>query len=436
MTDTFIIIFEILITFCESYIKYLFIKFFLCKDRRAGYPIIVASIMETIVITLLNNLHLFSYYTLFISIVLTCIFSAVIFRINVISVFAISSTYYYMTEIIGFLYLSIVSILLNDNNYAHYILNEYSISRLVFIVIIKLIILAIYLNLHKFAYNLFQTSFSRLFMFFISILGIIGTFYLTMNSLRDMSHSVVLNWIFYFCIIILSFSSFLSFSKYRDEVEKQNVIELKSLCIEKSYDELHNNYCQQAKIYHDLNNNISVLNNLIKTKKYEKANSYIEEIVNPMKNLQQDIITGNGIIDFVINYKSAQAAKHNIKMNISADFPPTIRINEKDLSTILFNLLDNAIEACVNIEHLTKDKWITLRMCPVGNMYVIKIINPCSMKDMETSDVILETTKNNTALHGWGVKSVVSTVEKYGGTCQIKVKDNEFCFSVMIFDTK
>lgn len=435
MTAAFIVIFEILITFFESYIKYLFVHVFLSKDKKVARPVLIASILETAIITYLNGSQIFSYYTIFAAIVITCIFSIFVFKtnkVNILSVFAISTTYYFMTEIIAFLYLSIVSAILNNSDFANYIVSRFSFARIVFIIVVKLIVFAIYLCIRNYFYNVFKTTFSTLVILGISLFGIIGTFYLTSNSLQNMDNNVILNWIFYLFIIILLFSSFLSYSRYRDEIEKQHRMKIQKLIWEKSYEELQKNYNQNAKVYHDLDNNLSVLYNLIQIERYDEASRYIDEISSPIRNLHDNIITGNSSIDFVLNYKSKQAAQQNIKVHFSADFAPSVKINVEDLCTVLFNLLDNAIEACEKLDS-NKDRWITLTMCPIDNMYVIKIKNPCQLEDMKTSDALLETTKKNKLLHGWGIQNILDTVEKYEGIAQIIVENKIFCFTTMFF---
>ena len=49
-----------------------------------------------------------------------------------------------------------------------------------------------------------------------------------------------------------------------------------------------------------------------------------------------------------MNDKYSEAILHGIDFDIKAIAPPKINIEDIDLSSILFNTIDNAIEACLN----------------------------------------------------------------------------------------
>ena len=101
-----------------------------------------------------------------------------------------------------------------------------------------------------------------------------------------------------------------------------------------------------------------------------------------------------------------------------------------DICTLLGNLLDNAIEACLKVDN--DKRYISLWIMPtVGTMSII-IENSVSDKvEIVRNTVALRTTKSNKRLHGIGLESVKSIVEKYDGEIALSCTEN--VFSVDIF---
>ena len=91
------------------------------------------------------------------------------------------------------------------------------------------------------------------------------------------------------------------------------------------------------------------------------------------------------------------------------------RIDDIDLSVILGNLIDNAIEAATKEN---EEKYVHIQISQIKEMLVIKILNSFS-KD----EISYESTKNNSELHGIGLKSVKHIVDSYNGNFTIELKD-------------
>ena len=65
----------------------------------------------------------------------------------------------------------------------------------------------------------------------------------------------------------------------------------------------------------------------------------------------------------------------------------------------------------------------------------MKITNPFQGTKSKSGD-FLSTTKDDKKMHGWGISSVRSTVEKYNGTFQYDVKDKLFVVNIILYFRK
>lgn len=103
-----------------------------------------------------------------------------------------------------------------------------------------------------------------------------------------------------------------------------------------------------------------------------------------------------------------------------------------DITTIFSNLLDNAVDACIEIENAPKE--IEIVLCQKMGLISLRITNTCVSKGAELPKKWHSTKKNHT---GIGLYNVKKAVEKYEGIVSIKTKQKLFQVSVTLpFDVK
>lgn len=186
------------------------------------------------------------------------------------------------------------------------------------------------------------------------------------------------------------------------------------------------------KIWHDFNNHISCIDMLLQMNNVEKARSYIQNMNASCQTTYMGIQTGNEIADVVINQKYMLAKAQDISLKVSGQLDENLSINQMDLCALLSNGLDNAIEACREIEDLTTRK-IDLFLEGYKNYLHIDINNSVKKEAMNNNKLI--TTKKDKSRHGIGMLSMKTIVEKYGGHLEWKYEYNQFCLSIVMKDS-
>jgi len=205
------------------------------------------------------------------------------------------------------------------------------------------------------------------------------------------------------------------------------MIQMKNEILEQNYENFHGLYENSRYIYHDFKNHMILLQNYLECGDFNKAQKYLEGIVQPLEELSNYRYCDSQVMNLVLNLKGYEANQKGIRFWTEIESLPSEYIKESDLGIIFFNLLDNAIEACEKIE--TKDKWIHITMKKKGQMLILKIENSIE-KQILMKDGKYMTGKDNKAIHGLGLQSVKSLVEKYEGEAQWS--HTEDIFSVVI----
>lgn len=210
------------------------------------------------------------------------------------------------------------------------------------------------------------------------------------------------------------------------EVEHENAIFAQQLeLITKHTEEQKRIFDIQKEFRHNLKNYCIGLRVCIEHNEKEKALDMIDNIMTQGEPTRETIVdTGNALIDTLINYKCGVAKKYGIDVVTDVLVPETIpKIDCGDLSIILGNLIDNAIEAAKARENNKKlDISIGIRR---GEL-VINICNTYEKEPKTDKQGNFVTGKEDCENHGFGIKSVKKAVEKYDGNMIFQIKEGVF----------
>ncbi len=184
---------------------------------------------------------------------------------------------------------------------------------------------------------------------------------------------------------------------------------------------------------HDLNNYLSTLYGLICLEDFEDAKVYITKINNRVSNMNKIIETNHPVITALLSMKKNRAFEDNIDMELEIDIPEELSIDFVDLSIIIGNILDNAIEACIQINEGSERK-IGLSINVEDNYLIIQARNTKSQKiKLDTKDITGRfTTKTDKANHGFGLGNIEFIVNQYNGIMDIEDLGGEFRVNIRL----
>ncbi|WP_204402792.1 sensor histidine kinase [Alkaliphilus hydrothermalis] len=178
---------------------------------------------------------------------------------------------------------------------------------------------------------------------------------------------------------------------------------------------------------HEFNNFINALYGLLYQEKYDEAKSYILSLTEEVAVVNEMVSNPNPVITALINIKKIKAEQCKTVLNSQVSLTKKILLENLDLTIILGNLLDNAIEASTKIDENKRN--IDLEIFSKGCNLIICISNYKNSKEFFQWSRRF-TSKNNKEEHGFGLYNVAQIVNKNQGS--IRIEDQEYVFKVII----
>ena len=228
---------------------------------------------------------------------------------------------------------------------------------------------------------------------------------------------IIISIIFFISILTLILIYKLS---RKSQIEMENQLKMQQIELENKINSDMEGIIESLRsLRHDMNNHVGIIKGLIKSKQYEDLDKYIDDIYKDIDSANDFIFLKNKALSVLLNSKISKSKQYNI------NFENFISINEmlipdKDICSLLGNILDNAIEATSKLDD---DKYIQLTIKQKDNHYIIICENNFKEKPQVFNGKFITSKENTFKLHGIGISNIKSIVKKYNGTMDINFND-------------
>ena len=192
---------------------------------------------------------------------------------------------------------------------------------------------------------------------------------------------------------------------------------------EQNMEALGKAYSEQRKISHDFNSQLETIGCLLKNGDHENVLKFVTELQAKQTTRSLLVNTHHPIVDALLNQKAYIAKDKNIQIHFEVNDLSNLQLNSVDITTMLGNLLDNAIEACVLYGANSQVQVKVL----LGDSLFFAIRNTC--KPVKIVGEYIPTTKPNAQLHGFGLENVKTLLYKYNGEYAMEYDDGWFTFT-------
>lgn len=309
-----------------------------------------------------------------------------------------------------------IAMLLKSSNYLYVALGN---VRGLIVAIINLFSIFI-------SYNIFKNKqfiFDHLSTLYLTLYTLTNITELTIILLLNTILSDINNILVMIAVILMSFLlilvNYFMISSSENFIEKGKLELLEnSYSITKQYlEDLSHEQLELNKFKHDFSNHLNVLNGLVNNDSLE-AKKYLTKLNENLKEIKQVVFSGNSIVDSIINFKVNLNPDINFETNLMVK--KEINIPENKLSSLLFNLIDNAIAAARD----TNDKTVTIKIISKNDMLLIEISNSANKEPNFIT--------NKGKGHGNGMMIIKEIVSSLGGMINYKYNQNLVSFRIII----
>lgn len=259
------------------------------------------------------------------------------------------------------------------------------------------------------------------------------------------SVSIILLWIFWgkgtdlneevlysnslVCLLVLAvnlafllFDEILAREKHvEEELRAQNQLIALQM---RSQDEVNNMYQSILSLKHDMNNHLHTISGYMQVGEYEKAREYVEEIAGEVSRMQS-FHSGNAVVDALIGSKTALAEMNGIPVDADMAVPSELKLTDGDLTVMIGNLYDNAIDANLKIMDVDK-RFIHIKILSDGGNLLFLFENAACEEERSGKTDVWATTKKDSFMHGFGIKNIDRIVQMYDGYCERELKNHVF----------
>lgn len=263
-------------------------------------------------------------------------------------------------------------------------------------------------------------------MLFQSLLLIVVSFTIIgASSLSSLKQIVpLLNVLIFLTTIFI----FISLKKANSYIKKEAELDLIKSNM-KNTEELLNLLNSQR---HDCLRHIQAIGALLYLKEYDELDEYIEGISKEYRSTSEIIRLGHPTLTALINTKKRIVEEKGILFHIKCKHKVSVlKISSWELSSLISNLLENAIEAAMASEG---DRWIKFTVDYYEGNYIFEIENTGQIKENIWENIFKPgISSKNSAERGYGLFIVKTIVERYGGTIHFEnTKQNSVKFMITL----
>lgn len=174
---------------------------------------------------------------------------------------------------------------------------------------------------------------------------------------------------------------------------------------------------------HEMKHHLQTLRSLLSAQEAEKAEEYIERLIQETDQFAETTYSENIVVNSIVGIRLNQAKEKGIAVRSHIHVPASLEVDDGDLNSLLSNMLENAIEACMRMGNRT-GAYINLEIRKKQRFLFIECEN--SVDPGEILKPGQATIKGQAEEHGFGLKVMNAVAEKYASITQIEREPGRF----------
>ena len=230
-------------------------------------------------------------------------------------------------------------------------------------------------------------------------------------------------YIFYVIFVLVYFKQY---EEKREAQQRNQFLEMQRIQSEKDVEMMKRSEYLVAILRHDMRHFLNDINNFIKNEEYDRAQSYINEVITNVDETVTQKYCSNKIVNLILSSYENTIRQKKIDFQYSIKIPDELSFSDSDISSVLSNGFENAINAVSSLD--TGKRKIELDMHMNNDKLLISIKNTYDKKPNLVDGV----PKTDEEGHGFGTRSICYITDKLKGKCQFLIDDEYFVLKIIL----
>ena len=224
-------------------------------------------------------------------------------------------------------------------------------------------------------------------------------------------------WLTAVCAVISTYAVMCAFVTQRTETQ---ALRLHNQLILDGYRAIESKMRASEAIRHEERHRIVALESAYKKGDYETLGKMLQDMRGQCEHLAQTHFSKNFVVNAILQDAAYRAARAGISFDATASVSAEIPISENELSGLLMNMLDNAIEAA---SRCTEKSFIRFKAEERNGFLAVKCENSFIEEPKQDKNGQYISTKDEKESHGFGLKLMNAVAEKYHSMLDIFISD-------------
>ncbi len=239
-----------------------------------------------------------------------------------------------------------------------------------------------------------------------------------------LSNALILNTLFFLLMLLANLLLWLfAMPRY----VSRRITRFQDDLVNRHYDEVETMYRKMRGWRHDYHNHIQTLKAHMSMGQYEEADAYLDRLEDDLVSVDTVLKTGNVMVDAILNSKLSLIQERNIRVDATAIVPEDIALPDIDLSVLIGNLMDNAMESCTALPE--NERFIRIYIDVIKQQLYISVTNSMSGRARKRGGRFLSDKQGH---HGFGLLRIDDIVAKHRGYLNRQTENGIFATEVML----
>lgn len=216
----------------------------------------------------------------------------------------------------------------------------------------------------------------------------------------------------------------------KEQQLRQESLQSRLSMAESQYALMSENMDQVRRLRHDMKYHMNVIRGFLEQQNYEELRKYLDDYQSELAALdtQLPLFTKNQTVNILAGYYARRAQEEGIRTDFTIQLPEDLPIARTQLTVLLGNLWQNALDACRTLPHGRK-RFIRTSIALQQGKFMLKCTNSAAHVRRDHNGRFLST---KGAGRGSGLAGVEDMVAMHHGFCEFTFDGQLFTASVVL----